>query len=381
MSSFALIRRTFPWIIRMMVLGWCLSLLVPAAHRAPLQPQQTVLTEQPHTCVHTNLIDEVDEWKIQRSLQLVREMGATTIVEFFPWAYIERTEDVYDWSQADKIIRHSTNQGIRVIARLGLVPGWARPGDTTLNYFPEDAFPDFAQFAVDFATRYRDSIDHIIILNEPNLAFEWGFQTPNPARYVRLLQAVYQPLHRANPDVVVLAGALAPTLEPDGSPNGLDDLIFLERMYAAGAADYFDALAIHTYGFTEPPQAAPAPDVLNFRRAELLYEIVRQYDNAATPVYITESGWNDDPRWTKAVRPSQRIAYTLDALRWVEDEWDWAETFCLWIFRYPRPTGRYPDYFTLVTPEFQLKPIYSAVQAYARGWESEGALWLPPPAE
>ena len=76
--------------------------------------------------MHTRLIDEVDEWKIQRSLELVREMGAGTIVEFFPWAYIEGSEDQYDWSSADRIVRHARNQGMHIIARLGLVPEWAR---------------------------------------------------------------------------------------------------------------------------------------------------------------------------------------------------------------------------------------------------------------
>jgi hypothetical protein len=51
------------------------------------------------------------------------------------------------------------------------------------------------------------------------------------------------------------------------------------------------------------------------------------------------------------------------------------------VLRYPRPTGRYPDSFTLITPEFQLKPIYYAMQAYARGWETSEDLWLPAPDE
>ena len=150
-------------------------------------------------------------------------------------------------------------------------------------------------------------------------------------------------------------------------------------MYQAGAADYFDALAIHTYGFTEPARAEPHPDVLNFRRAELLYEIVRQYDDPDTPVYITESGWNDNPRWTKAVRPSQRIAYTLDAFAYAEQNWEWLEDLCIWVFRYPTPTFSYPDNFTLVSVDFQLKPIYHAIQAYARDEERRDALWLSPP--
>ena len=126
-----------------------------------------------------------------------------------------------------------------------------------------------------------------------------------------------------------MAAALAPTLEQPGSPHGLDDRLFLEGMYEAGAAPYFDALALHTYGFTRPATEEPAPDRLNFRRAELLIDIMRQYDDPAKPVYITESGWNDNPRWVHAVRPSQRVAYTLDAFRWAEQNWDWLDSMCI----------------------------------------------------
>ncbi|HRL14042.1 MAG TPA: hypothetical protein PKX07_19335, partial [Aggregatilineales bacterium] len=118
---------------------------------------------------------------------------------------------------------------------------------------------------------------------------------------------------------------------------------------------------------------------LNFRRVELLRDVMLAAGDAQTPVVITEAGWNDHPRWALAVRPSQRIAYTLDALQRAADSWPWVESLCLWALRYPRPTYSYPDHFTLITPEFQYKPIYYAVQAYARGWQSGDALWLPAP--
>ena len=50
------------------------------------------------------------------------------------------------------------------------------------------------------------------------------------------------------------------------------------------------------------------------RRVELLRAVMEHYGDSAKPVYITESGWNDDPRWTYAVRPGQRILYTVAAL-------------------------------------------------------------------
>lgn len=379
-------RPYIPWLIRGLIAWVLLAALVPAQPRAPLSADQTVETTKPMLCMHTRLIDEVDEWKIQRSLQIVREMGAPTIVEFFPWAYIEGSEDRYDWSSADRIVRHARNQGIHIIARLGLVPEWARElGDasaefTTLNTLPEAAYPDFAEFVADFAARYAGVIDELIIWNEPNLAFEWGYQAVDPAGYARLLQTVYAPAHAANPNVIILAAGLAPTLEPPGSAAGLNDITYLDELYDAGAKDYFDGLAIHTYGFTEPPEAAPALDTLNFRRAELLREVMVRHGDTGKPAVITETGWNDDPRWTKAVSPSQRIADTIGALEYADANWDWLDKMCFWVLRYPAPTLSYPDNYTFVTTRFQLKPIYYAVQSYARGFPTSETLWLPAPA-
>src|SRR5882724_5435598 len=89
--------REWPWLVRFILIWLILGLVSPAQPRAPLEAQQTVDTTKPMVCVHTRLIDEVYEWKIQRSLQLVREMGATTIVEFFPWAYGEPARGQYSW--------------------------------------------------------------------------------------------------------------------------------------------------------------------------------------------------------------------------------------------------------------------------------------------
>jgi hypothetical protein len=93
-----------------------------------------------------------------------------------------------------------------------------------------------------------------------------------------------------------------------------------------------------------------------------------QHGDGEVPVYITESGWNDHPRWTKAVRPGQRIAYTIGGLEYAETHWPWAEKLCVWALRYPSPTYNWPDYFTLVAEDFTPKPIYYELQGWARGW-------------
>lgn len=368
------LRQTAPWLLRSLIFLLIVCSLAPAPPRVHLDPPQTVTTLHPAICTHTRLTDEVDEWKIQRTLQLVREMGAPTIVEYFPWPYVEAVEGQYDWSHPDRILRHANNQGVTVIARLGLVPAWARPPTqekvTTLTYLEDDYFDEFAAFVGAFVARYHDRIGGVIIWNEPNLSFEWGGRPVDPEAYTHLLRLSYEAAHAAAPAVIVYGGALAPTLEPENSGGGLNDIRYLERMYEAGAVGFFDVLAVHTYGFTRAADDPPATDVINFRRIELLRAVMEQYGDSATTITITESGWSDDPRWVNAVRPGQRIIYTLEALAMVE-QWPWVDRLCIWDFRQPLDAHNRRDaYYALVSSDFTLKPLYQVIQAYARGEET-----------
>ncbi len=366
-------RRLSRWVLRLALLLFFLCSLRPDPRRVVIGPPQQVITTNPLVGVHTRLTDEVEEWKIQRSLQMVREMGAVWIVEFFPWAYYEPRQGDFDWSHADMVIAHARAQGLTVIARMGWVPEWARPAppgqETTPTTLDAAHYGDFAAFVAAFVARYRGQVDHVIIWNEPNLSFEWGYRPVDPAAYVEMLRVVYPAAHGANPDVVVLAGALAPTLEPPTSSAGLNDLDYLRGMYEAGAAPYFDGLAAHAYGLGFPPQADPAPDVIDFRRVELLRAVMVAHGDEAKPVYVTEAGWNDHPRWTRAVRPAQRVAYTVDAYEWARQNWPWCRCVAMWALRYPAPLHNYQDYYTFVTADFRPKAVYLAVQAYTRGGE------------
>lgn len=333
----------------------------------PLGPQRVVVTGNAKMGVHTRLTDEVEPWKIKRTLEMVRTMGAPWIVEYFPWAYIEEQPGRYNWTHADQVIAHANRQGLTVIARLGFVPAWARPPETTPLYLDEERFADFADFAALFVQRYAGQIDHVIIWNEPNLSLEWGYTPVEATKYVTMLRTVYPAIKAANPAVQVLGGALAPTLAPPGSREGTNDLVYLQQMYDAGAAPFFDLLAAHAYGWHSPPDEPPAADLINFRRVELLRAIMVANGDVDKAVIITEAGWNDHPRWTRAVRPAQRIEYTIQAYELAATEWPWVQALCFWAFRYPWDAKSYQDYYTFVRTDFEPKPIYSEVQRYAAG--------------
>jgi len=335
-----------------------------------LGPPQAVQTRHPVLCAHTRLTDEVEPWKVLRTLEMVREMGAPTIVEYFPWAYHEGQKGRFAWGHADMVVDFARNKGLTVVARLGgLVPDWARrQPDGTLpvdTYLDADHFADFGDYVYAFVAHFKGRVRHVIVWNEPNVTLEWGFRPVDPEAYTDLLRTAYTRAKEADPAVLVLGGALAPTLEPEGSDLALNDLIYFERMYAAGAGQYFDVLAAHAYGLRFPPDEPPAPEALNFRRVELLREIMDAHGDAGKPIMVTESGWNDSPRWTKAVKPGARIDYTIGGYEWAEAHWPWAQAVCTWAFRYPAPQRSYGDYFTFVTPEFQPKLIYEAVKEWA----------------
>lgn len=368
----AFVSRRRGLLLKLLMLAALAALIsLPPRPLVTVGPQQAVSTINPKLGIHTRLTDEVEEWKIKRTLEMVRAMGAPWIVEYFPWAYVEPDRPGQGlWQHSDMVIQHASAQGLEVIARLGFAPQWARPKDTSPLYLDEEHYAAFGDYVYEFVRRYRDQVNYIIIWNEPNLSLEWGYRPVDPAGYTEMLKVAYARAKEANPAVQVLGGALAPTLAPPGSEWGMDDLHYLQAMYDAGAAPYFDILAAHAYGGKFAPDEPAAPDAINFARTELLRAIMVANGDEAKPIMITEGGWNDHPRWTRAVRPGQRISYTLRAYQKALEEWPWVDVVALWAFRYPAPARTYQDYFTFVTPDFQPKAIYLETQRYAHGQEN-----------
>jgi hypothetical protein len=333
-----------------------------------LPAQQQVATNNPKIGIHTRMAGTGDEAAIQRTFAQVREMGAPWAVELFPWAYAQpRSRYGYDWAGFDMLVQHAARQGLTLVARLDIVPQWARPAGSSDRYLGSDHYVDYANFVAAFLQRYRPyGLRHVIIWNEPNLAFEWGRQRPSAAAYAALLKEVYPRAHAAVPDAVVVAAGLAPVTDTrsDGSEHQ-SDLEYLQQLYAAGAAPFFDMLAAHSYGGTLAPGTPPATATINLRRVELLRAIMQAHGDGAKQIIITEGGWNDSPRWHGAVLPSERLRWTLQAYEMARS-WDWLAAMCLWQFGTPWATHTYQDNWSFVAPDGTPKAIYWAVQAEAQ---------------
>jgi hypothetical protein len=346
-----------------------LALRLP--RRLHLPPQQQVETVNPLVGVHTRLAGVGEEAYIQQTLAQVREMGASWVVELFPWSYVQpRSRYGFDWTGADMIVRHAQRQGLTMVARLDIVPAWARPPGTTDRYLDPEHYADYADYVAAFAERYRPyGVRHLIIWNEPNLSFEWGERPPDPGAYTALLKVVYPHVKAVVPDAIIIAGGLSPGQSIGDGTVRLDDMQYLASLYDAGAAPFFDMWAVHAYGGQVPPDTPPAPEQVNFRRIELVRELMDRSGDAGKPMIITEGGWNDHPRWSAAVRPADRIRWTIATYEQARD-YPWLVAVCFWQFSTPFATRSYPDNWNFVAPDGTPRVIFLAVQRYARGWEN-----------
>jgi hypothetical protein len=215
---------------------------------------------------------------------------------------------------------------------------------------------------VAFAQRYHTKgVTHIIIWNEPNLRFEWGGRIPDPQAYADLLATVYPAVKAVAPEMTVIAGALSPGPSiGDNAEVRLGDEAYTAQFFAAGGGNYIDAWGVHAYGGQNPADDAPAWSKVNFRRTELIHELVSRYVDV--PLYITEGGWNDASRWQLAVTPAQRIRWSVSAYE-ITRAWPWADMFAVWQFGLPAPTRTYHDGWNIVASDGTPRAIYTELQA------------------
>lgn len=139
-------------------------------------------------------------------------------------------------------------------------------------------------------------VDAIEVWNEPNIDREWANGAIDPGAYTQLLRVSYQAIKAANPSVLVISGAPAPTGYFGGcSGAGCDDDKFLAGMAAAGAANYMDCVGIHyNEGIVPPTWTSGDPRGSSSHYTRYYQSMVNVYWNAfrgTRPLCFTELGY------------------------------------------------------------------------------------------
>ena len=188
-------------------------------------------------------------------------------------------------------------------------------------------------------------VDAIEVHNEPNLSLEWQNRPPNAWEYVQMLRVAYQEIKAVAPNVIVVSGGLAPTITtPDRM--AITDIDYAREMLENGAAQWFDAFGYHPYGYNAPPEQAPAYRTLNFRRAELIWDLFEEYGVTDKQIWMTEFGWLRDPAedgvncadndpnfagfaWLRVAGDVQ-ADYIARAFAYADRNWPWTGPMFLW---------------------------------------------------
>ena len=339
--------------------------------------------------INVFLAQEVEVEKRERILQMVSEAGFRWIRQEFPWEDIEiHGKDNFQdcrngpcisaWEKYDNIVELAEQYDLEIVARLSNPPAWSRAaGNEMGTRAPPDDFDDYGDFVAAVAGRYKGRIRYYQIWNEPNIHPEWGNYPIDPEGYVELLKMAYARAKAADPDCVIISGALAQTIELGDCIGGyncnLNDFLFLQRMYDAGAKDYFDILALNDYGmWSGPYDRRMRPRVINFSRPMYIRDIMVQNDDAATPIWFTEMNWNAIPEGHPAppqfgrVTDEQLARYVVEGYERAEEEWPWVGVIFYWFFKRPHDFDKDQPwyYFRMAEPDFSTLPVYEAMKSY-----------------
>jgi GH35 family endo-1,4-beta-xylanase len=311
------------------------------------------------------------------TLRLASEGGFDVVVQVFSWLEIEPTREEWHWEYPDFVVRAAEHYGLDLIVRLDGLPAWA--AEEAAAGQADNLSDDYAVFAGTVARRYRGQIRGYIVWNEPNLAKEWVGRPPDPAAYTELLRRAYEAIKAADPEATVVSAGLASTNHQDD--KAMDDRVFLEAMYQAGARAHFDALGAHPYGFAYPPDdPRSAHDGLNLARLLDLREIMGAHGDVDKPVWVTELGWTTagvgESSWL-TVTPQQQADHLTGAWRRARREWPWLQVFTVWNLSQGLPPTDEKAGYSLLDESGEPKPAYHALQTELnRRWGHRLARWV-----
>ena len=161
----------------------------------------------------------------------------------------------YKWNPGDSpnavasIINDAHNNGFKILLS---IPG--------ANLYPGANGIDFGSYASFVGGVAALGPDAIEVWNEQNIDREWPAGQINPASYVNdMLRPAYNAIKAANPNVMVITGAPAPTGFDNGT-NAWADNRYVAGMAAAGASSYADCIGIHfNAGATSPNATSGHP--------------------------------------------------------------------------------------------------------------------------
>jgi polysaccharide biosynthesis protein PslG len=358
--------------------GAALTTTDTAPSMLAIVPPKTVVAERQYGM---NLFIWNHSETTARDLGIVNQAGFGWQKTLFQWREIEgKCKGCFDWSEADRVVKATSDAGVKLLVRIDFQPDWAR-ADGAHNGRP-DNLQDFADFARAVAERYKPGsayghVDAIEVWNEPNLQREWGepVSQQSAANYVAMLKLAYKAVKLASPQTLIVTAGLSPTGWSDDTAR--PDDVYLGWLYDAGMSGNYDVLGLHGNSQVSDPTApiGSVPGLADgsfyFRRVEQLRRIQETRGDGDKPVWLLEFGWTADSihpayAWF-AVTEEQKAKNLLSAFQYARTNWAWLGTMFVWTMPDPSWNKEREEYWWAIaepdgTPRPALRDILAAAK-------------------
>lgn len=305
--------------------------------------------------------------QIDRALEMMVNAGIGWVRLNWSWKDFQPEEGGFRFTQFDTVATLAAEHNVKLLPILTAVPAWASTAPAALiaergNLSPVDRYrprdiEEWLNYVRIVVERYDgDGMDdapgsprvtHWEVWNEPNLALFWPPQ-PDAEEYVTLLARTHAEIMAADPSATVVLGGL--------SGSGVD---YLQQVYDAGGAPYFDVVSVHIYVH---PALGSIDGVQNALAATR--EVMNSNGDDDKPIWLTEIGWSDAPNaWGQPTASQSEIAAFLTEVYSAPLE---AEKIFWYNFRNIADGSLDVEHnFGLVHHNFGPKPSYEAYAAIA----------------
>jgi hypothetical protein len=284
-------------------------------------------------------------------LDRVAAAGIAWIRVDFNWVMMEPARGVYDWTLTDTVVSDARARGLNVYATLAYAPAWATGGQAP-NTPPGDP-QDWYAFVYTTVSRYRDSVRHWGLWNEPNFK---SFFSGSPAQYIdTILRVGAQAVRDADPNGYVLG----PELAQEGD--------WWQWLYAVleQAAEAIDIVTQHSYQDTGQEVLQRLGGPVAPWNWPTVRDVMRWTGTEDKALWLTETGWNTADVSEEAQATSyEQVLEGVDAYEWLDK---------VFFYQLVDEPGR-PDQWGILRVDLSPKPAYEAYQRHITSHTSTAAL-------
>ena len=248
------------------------------------------------------------------NLDQIVNAGGTSSNLSFDWVGIEPTQGVRDWSYADQQVVEFEQRGLEGFAYTGNTPAWTGR-DPSAQCFESFRNPPpntdagrtaFHDFYKALSGRYCGRVKYYEFFNEPNgcswMSCGCGDQTATQkSLYAFWLGQWYQAMREGCSDVVLAVGGLDCNWGADPNNPAPHCGPFVDQLYANGAGNSFDAVALHPYGYSGDLNVALTSNkMLNWHAIDLVTASLASHGQSGKMLWLNEWGFNTSNDTLKA---------------------------------------------------------------------------------